>query len=1040
MLFFFGCVHLSAQCFPNGITFSTQDQIDNFAVNNPGCTEILGTLTIDADSSLDITNLNGLSQITSVNEGLLIKDCPGLTNLSGLENLALVENTLQIQSNANLETLNHLTSLEGSIGGNLIIDTNPSLVDLSGLESITSAENIRISHNENLASLTHLNSLTSVPGFFMLLGNDNIVNLSGLESLTSCGTFWLFYMNGLEQIVELSNLNEINGALRILNCDLLTSLEGLESIDSIGQNLEIFYTPGIHDLSVFSNLVYIGGSLQISFTDSLSDYSGLENLTHIGGGFDCLGNDSLINFSGLENLTHIGGDFDIQHNHSLEDFSGLESLSYIGEDVIIKENWLLSLCNHPIICDFILNGGLPEIENNNPGCNSINEILASCFGDYTVLEGQIIGDVDQNCIVDTSEIGIAGWLVNAYNDTLNITIEANELGAYWIPLPEGDWIINAIPPYPLWEQCFEDSLVQASGMGDSLSLDLVLYPQAICPFINWDFNMPTLRSCAIRTFSIPYSNIGVELAEDVVFSIAAGDILEIQNASIPYTVETDGTILFEIDSIGIFESGTITFQALVNCALQAETVECIDVEVLPNDLCGDQAWDGSTITASGYCENDSIHFELENIGMGDMSEFGQFQVEIIIDDIVLLLDSDEYKLDSGDDLMISYELEGMGLRLGTEQLPGHPIGETVSMVVPGCEDVSNDAILTHFLLQDGSPYMESFCNTVVASFDPNQKTASPIGQSDPHYIEKDWRLNYTLEFQNTGNDTAFLVVLRDSISNHLDMTTLQVNGGSHPFSWDISFNRELKFTFENILLPDSTTNEPASNGFVNFSIKPKADILPGTLIENRVGIFFDFNDVVLTNTVFHTIRKPVVTSSENLDWCAGSEMAGQTIWQDTSIQVWTEFIEYDSVHFLHLNVLPYSIDTVFSTVEIGTYLEQVLIESDTAFLVHYDHNSTCDSLIWYDVSTLTTIKNIKLFQAVKIFPNPVDDFLLVLDHQTNQAQQWKLSNNLGQVVWEKELKSNESLNEISMKAFPTGVYWLHVKTKTGTGVWKVIKT
>jgi len=52
-------------CLPNGIAFYSQTEIDNFPTDYPGCTEILGGLTIVGDSS-SITNLDGLSQLTSI--------------------------------------------------------------------------------------------------------------------------------------------------------------------------------------------------------------------------------------------------------------------------------------------------------------------------------------------------------------------------------------------------------------------------------------------------------------------------------------------------------------------------------------------------------------------------------------------------------------------------------------------------------------------------------------------------------------------------------------------------------------------------------------------------------------------------------------------------------------------------------------------------------------------------------------------------------------------------------------------------------------
>ena len=63
----------------------------------------------------------------------------------------------------------------------------------------------------------------------------------------------------------------------------------------------------------------------------------------------------------------------------------------------------------------------------------------------------------------------------------------------------------------------------------------------------------------------------------------------------------------------------------------------------------------------------------------------------------------------------------------------------------------------------------------------------------------------------------------------------------------------LTFTFDNILLPDSTSNEPGSHGFVQFSVQPKAGLVPKTRIDNFSDIYFDYNEPVRTNSTVNRI-------------------------------------------------------------------------------------------------------------------------------------------------------------------------------------------
>jgi hypothetical protein len=77
---------------------------------------------------------------------------------------------------------------------------------------------------------------------------------------------------------------------------------------------------------------------------------------------------------------------------------------------------------------------------------------------------------------------------------------------------------------------------------------------------------------------------------------------------------------------------------------------------------------------------------------------------------------------------------------------------------------------------------------------------------------------------------------------------------------------EAVFTFEDIFLPDSNINEQASHGFVQFSVLPKPGLSPGTVLPNSVGIYFDANPPVLTNTVETRVQTPVRTSEPITGW------------------------------------------------------------------------------------------------------------------------------------------------------------------------------
>ncbi len=137
----------------------------------------------------------------------------------------------------------------------------------------------------------------------------------------------------------------------------------------------------------------------------------------------------------------------------------------------------------------------------------------------------------------------------------------------------------------------------------------------------------------------------------------------------------------------------------------------------------------------------------------------------------------------------------------------------------------------------------SYCYDVVNSYDPNIKQVWPgdvtVGYTDP--------FTYTIYFQNTGSAPAFNIRLADTLDTNLDLNSFMVTGHSHPVLTYLQGN-VLTFRFNNIMLPDSTTDPEGSIGYVQYRIKPLPGLPVGTVIENTTHIYFDFNEAIVTNT------------------------------------------------------------------------------------------------------------------------------------------------------------------------------------------------
>jgi hypothetical protein len=142
-----------------------------------------------------------------------------------------------------------------------------------------------------------------------------------------------------------------------------------------------------------------------------------------------------------------------------------------------------------------------------------------------------------------------------------------------------------------------------------------------------------------------------------------------------------------------------------------------------------------------------------------------------------------------------------------------------------------------------------FSWTVGLPCDPNNKMSWASGiQPNGDIPLSTTDLFYTINFQNVGTAPAINVKCADTLDANLDWNTLQVISSSFPVQVQIdNATGSTFFNFKNINLPDSTSNEPASHGYVHYRIKLKPGVPANTVIKNRAHNYFDFQPAVATN-------------------------------------------------------------------------------------------------------------------------------------------------------------------------------------------------
>ncbi|MDP4826277.1 MAG: hypothetical protein NWR73_01220, partial [Flavobacteriales bacterium] len=178
----------------------------------------------------------------------------------------------------------------------------------------------------------------------------------------------------------------------------------------------------------------------------------------------------------------------------------------------------------------------------------------------------------------------------------------------------------------------------------------------------------------------------------------------------------------------------------------------------------------------------------------------------------------------------------------------------LATIPAGTPTFLNAKVYTYYEDQFLGMFDDSWEDPVLCSYDPNDITVTPPGWNDPHFIGQEETLEYRIRFQNTGNFQAFTVLLRDTISEHLDLSTFELKAASHNVETMINLEtRELVFTFNDINLPYEECCGDESIGQVIYEIKAYENLPANSLIENTAYIYFDNNEPIVTNTAFSTI-------------------------------------------------------------------------------------------------------------------------------------------------------------------------------------------
>lgn len=317
---------------------------------------------------------------------------------------------------------------------------------------------------------------------------------------------------------------------------------------------------------------------------------------------------------------------------------------------------------------------------------------------------------------------------------------------------------------------------------------------------------------------------------------------------------------------------------------------------------------------------------------------------------------------------------------------------------------------------------------VRGSYDPNDKTEAHGGAIKLPDVLNGEYLTYTIRFQNTGNDTAFNINVRDTLSNLLDGSSFEMLAASEDYRLTMEDGNKLLWTFNNVQLVDSNTNEIASHGYIVYRIRPKTNVNVGEVITNIASIYFDYNQPVRTNidtTVVVDRLLPLNLLSFTaqrqgkhnlLQWRTSKEVNVDRFEVERSANG-REFRRIDNGQLTIVNGRHEYRFTDENPLNNRNYYRLKIVERDGGFSyspVRMVNNSS-------DV-------------VVKVYPNPAKEKLQVSIESNNATQlQMQVVDAVGKVISSATWQANEgaSLKTINISSLQTGSYYLKLTSDDG---------
>jgi uncharacterized repeat protein (TIGR01451 family) len=311
---------------------------------------------------------------------------------------------------------------------------------------------------------------------------------------------------------------------------------------------------------------------------------------------------------------------------------------------------------------------------------------------------------------------------------------------------------------------------------------------------------------------------------------------------------------------------------------------------------------------------------------------------------------------------------------------------------------------------------DSFYMLIEGASITNGQRATP--SLTPAQVANGKDIYYTINFKNTETDTAYNIVITDTLSSLLQANTLQMVSSSHKCRTTVK-GKVVTLELLNIKLPQASANALRSLGFVSFKVKPQSNLTAGTIITNKANTYYNYRLPISSTAT--TIIKAVVTPVRMMSYEASPQPSPNGEGVKAVLNKWTTATEVNTSHF---NVQRSIDGKDFKT--IGTIASKGLGDyefTDNKLPITNDKLTLYYRLEIVDKDgsiTYSEVKNIEYRtrnNELRIYPNPAKDFVTI---ESKGVKSVTVTDCFGRIVFKAAI--NHTPYIVNLKSFSNGIY------------------